>query len=92
MRRFYILTICILTENEIYFVKIKYILLLLVFSFEIAKRVADDSYGLIFGVNLFFALLIQTLTLVIINIFVLNIRQQVDYALTTREIAQLIIQ
>ncbi|XP_017876698.1 thiamine transporter 1-like isoform X2 [Ceratina calcarata] len=37
-------------------------------SFEIAKYVSDDSYGLIFGVNTFFALLLQSvLTAIVLN-------------------------
>lgn len=51
---------------------------LLVCSFEVAKYISEDSYGLVFGVNTFFALLTQSLlTLVVINTLMLNIRQQV---------------
>lgn len=46
-------------------------------SFEVAKHISEDSYGLIFGVNTFFALLAQSLlTFVVVNTFMLNIRQQ----------------
>ncbi|KZC05194.1 Thiamine transporter 2 [Dufourea novaeangliae] len=37
-------------------------------SFEIAKYISEDSYGLIFGVNTFFALLLQSiLTVIVVN-------------------------
>ncbi|XP_035738625.1 thiamine transporter 2-like [Vespa mandarinia] len=37
-------------------------------SFEVAKNISEDSYGLIFGTNIFLALLFQSLlTLVVIN-------------------------
>ncbi|CAD1474843.1 unnamed protein product, partial [Heterotrigona itama] len=37
-------------------------------SFEIAKYISEDSYGLIFGVNTFFALLLQSiLTAIVVN-------------------------
>ncbi|XP_076246763.1 thiamine transporter 2 [Calliopsis andreniformis] len=37
-------------------------------SFEVAKCISEDSYGLIFGVNTFFALLLQTiLTAIVVN-------------------------
>ncbi|KAK2581194.1 hypothetical protein KPH14_007996 [Odynerus spinipes] len=37
-------------------------------SFEVAKYISEDSYGLIFGTNIFFALLFQSLlTLIVIN-------------------------
>ncbi|XP_053978452.1 thiamine transporter 1-like [Hylaeus volcanicus] len=37
-------------------------------SFEIAKHISEDSYGLIFGINTFFALLLQTvLTAIVVN-------------------------
>lgn len=37
-------------------------------SFEVAKYISEDSYGLIFGTNIFFALLLQSLlTLIVIN-------------------------
>ncbi|XP_029674778.1 thiamine transporter 1-like [Formica exsecta] len=46
-------------------------------SFEIAKYISEDSYGLIFGVNTFFALLAQSLlTFIVVNKLMLNIRQQ----------------
>lgn len=53
-------------------------MLSLVYSFEVAKCISEDSYGLVFGINTFFALLMQSLlTLVVINTLMLNIRQQV---------------
>lgn len=56
----------------------KGVLLSLVRSFEVAKYISEDSYGLVFGVNTFFALVTQSLlTLVVVNKLVLNIRQQV---------------
>ncbi|XP_015174418.1 PREDICTED: thiamine transporter 1-like [Polistes dominula] len=37
-------------------------------SFEVAKYISEDSYGLIFGTNIFYALLFQSLlTLIVIN-------------------------
>ncbi|CAL1678513.1 unnamed protein product [Lasius platythorax] len=46
-------------------------------SFEVAKCISEDSYGLIFGVNIFFALLTQSLlTFIVVNKLMLNIRQQ----------------
>ncbi|XP_067207469.1 thiamine transporter 1-like isoform X2 [Linepithema humile] len=45
-------------------------------SFEVAKRISQDSHGLIFGVNMFLALLMQSLILVIVNMLMLDIRQQ----------------
>lgn len=46
-------------------------------SFEVAKYISEDSYGLVFGVNSFFALLPQSLlTFVVLNTLMLNIRQQ----------------
>ncbi|TGZ56617.1 thiamine transporter 2 [Temnothorax longispinosus] len=46
-------------------------------SFEVAKCISEDSYGLVFGMNTFFALLTQSiLTLVVVNTLMLNIRQQ----------------
>lgn len=46
-------------------------------SFEVAKYISEDSYGLVFGVNTFFALLTQSLlTFVVVNTLALNIRQQ----------------
>lgn len=48
------------------------------YSFEVAKCISEDSHGLIFGVNIFLALLMQSLmTLIIVNTFTLDIRQQV---------------
>lgn len=46
-------------------------------SFEVAKHISEDSYGLIFGVNMFFALLMESLlTFVVINKLTLDIREQ----------------
>ncbi|KYN05417.1 PREDICTED: thiamine transporter 1-like [Cyphomyrmex costatus] len=46
-------------------------------SFEVAKCISEDSHGLIFGVNIFLALLMQSLlTFIVINTIMLNIRQQ----------------
>ncbi|XP_023246565.1 thiamine transporter 1-like [Copidosoma floridanum] len=46
-------------------------------NFEVAKRIAKDSKGLIFGINSFFALLFQTiLTLVVIAWLKLHITSQ----------------
>lgn len=47
-------------------------------SFEVAKHISLDSYGLIFGINIFFALVLQTiLTAVVLNSnFDLDIRSQ----------------
>ncbi|XP_050461134.1 thiamine transporter 1-like [Cataglyphis hispanica] len=46
-------------------------------SFEIAKYISEDSYGLIFGVNTFFALLAQSLlTFIVVNKLMLTIQQQ----------------
>ncbi len=36
------------------------------FSFEVARNIKNDSYGLVFGVNTFLALLFQTLLTVIV--------------------------
>lgn len=37
-------------------------------SFEVAKCISEDSYGLIFGINIFFALLLQSLlTAIVLN-------------------------
>lgn len=48
------------------------------FSFEVAKDISEDSYGLIFGVNTFIALLAQSLlTFIVVNELMLDIRQQV---------------
>lgn len=53
-------------------------MLSLIRSFEVAKYISEDSYGLVFGVNTFFALVTQSLlTLVVVNKLMLNIRQQV---------------
>ncbi|XP_076752468.1 thiamine transporter 2 [Xylocopa sonorina] len=42
--------------------------MLTVASFEVAKCISEDSYGLIFGINTFFALLLQSLlTLIVVN-------------------------
>lgn len=51
----------------------------IIYSFEIAKCISEDSYGLIFGVNTFISLLLQTiltLTVVTGNLN-LHIRSQV---------------
>ncbi|TGZ53322.1 thiamine transporter 1-like [Temnothorax longispinosus] len=46
-------------------------------SFEVAKCISEDSHGLIFGVNIFLALLMQSLlTLIVVNTIMLDIRQQ----------------
>lgn len=46
-------------------------------NFEVAKDISEDSYGLIFGVNTFFALLAQSLlTSIVVNKLMLDIRQQ----------------
>ncbi|GAB1865589.1 Thiamine transporter 2 [Camponotus japonicus] len=46
-------------------------------SFEVAKYISEDSYGLIFGVTMFFALLVQSLlTFVVVNKLTLSIRHQ----------------
>ncbi|KAL6263321.1 hypothetical protein P5V15_006119 [Pogonomyrmex californicus] len=46
-------------------------------SFEVAKCISEDSHGLIFGVNIFFALVMQSLlTLIVVNTLMLDIRQQ----------------
>ncbi|KAL0113664.1 hypothetical protein PUN28_012656 [Cardiocondyla obscurior] len=46
-------------------------------SFEVAKYISEDSYGLIFGVNTFFALLTQSLLMiVVVHVLKLDIRQQ----------------
>jgi len=51
---------------------------LLIYSFEVAKCIPEDSYGLIFGVNIFLALLMQSLlTVIVVNTMILDIRQQV---------------
>ncbi|XP_014475852.1 PREDICTED: thiamine transporter 1-like [Dinoponera quadriceps] len=46
-------------------------------SFEVAKYICEDSYGLIFGVNIFVALVAQSLlTLIVVNTLMLDIRWQ----------------
>lgn len=46
-------------------------------NFEVAKDISEDSYGLIFGVNTFIALLAQSLlTFIVVNELMLDIRQQ----------------
>ncbi|XP_012527778.1 thiamine transporter 2 [Monomorium pharaonis] len=46
-------------------------------SFEVAKSISEDSYGLVFGINTFVALLAQSLlTFVVVNTLLLNIREQ----------------
>ncbi|KAL6424323.1 hypothetical protein ACFW04_009848 [Cataglyphis niger] len=46
-------------------------------SFEIAKYISEDSYGLIFGVNTFFALSAQSLlTFIVVHTLTLTIQQQ----------------
>lgn len=47
-------------------------------SFEVAKCISEDSYGLIFGINTFFALLLQSvLTAIVVNgNLKLNLRSQ----------------
>lgn len=56
------------------------IVFLLYFSCEVAKNIPADSYALVFGVNTFMALVVQTLLTVIVNSpmgLTLNIRTQV---------------
>ncbi|KYN13471.1 Thiamine transporter 2 [Trachymyrmex cornetzi] len=54
-----------------------YHVMVTVASFEVAKCISEDSHGLIFGVNIFLALLMQSLlTFVVVNTIMLNIRQQ----------------
>ncbi|XP_026826955.1 thiamine transporter 2 [Ooceraea biroi] len=46
-------------------------------SFEVAKYISEDSYGLIFGVNMFFALASQSLLmLIVVNILELELSRQ----------------
>ncbi|XP_012536072.1 thiamine transporter 2 [Monomorium pharaonis] len=46
-------------------------------SFEVAKCISEDSHGLIFGVNIFLALLMQSLlTFIVVNTIMLDIRHQ----------------
>ncbi|XP_032690025.1 thiamine transporter 1-like isoform X2 [Odontomachus brunneus] len=46
-------------------------------SFEVAKYICEDSYGLIFGMNIFVALAAESLfTFVVVNTLMLNIRWQ----------------
>ncbi|KAK0163219.1 hypothetical protein PV327_006924 [Microctonus hyperodae] len=48
-------------------------------SFEVAKRISDDSFGLIFGVNVFLALTFQSVLTFIVtsgNVLTLDIRTQ----------------
>lgn len=50
-----------------------------------AKHLSEDSYGLIFGTNTFFALLLQSLlTLIVVekDALALGIRSQVEYILS----------
>jgi hypothetical protein len=50
------------------------------FSCEVAKNIPADSYALVFGINTFFTLVLQTCLTVIVNSpvgFMLNIRTQV---------------
>lgn len=51
----------------------------IIYSFEVAKCISEDSYGLIFGINTFFALLLQSvLTAIVVNgNLKLNLRSQV---------------
>eukprot|EP00096_Caligus_rogercresseyi_P003935 TRINITY_DN1788_c0_g1_i1.p1 TRINITY_DN1788_c0_g1~~TRINITY_DN1788_c0_g1_i1.p1 ORF type:complete len:428 (+),score=38.52 TRINITY_DN1788_c0_g1_i1:139-1422(+) len=45
-----------------------YQMLITIASFEVARNIHDDSYGLVFGINTFFALLWQTiLTMVLVD-------------------------
>lgn len=45
-----------------------YHIMVTIASFEVAKCISEDSYGLIFGVNTFFALLLQSLlTAIVVN-------------------------
>ncbi|KYQ56931.1 Thiamine transporter 1 [Trachymyrmex zeteki] len=54
-----------------------YHVMVTVASFEVAKCISEDSHGLIFGVNIFLALLMQSLlTFIVVNTIMLNIRQQ----------------
>ncbi|XP_020287296.1 thiamine transporter 1-like [Pseudomyrmex gracilis] len=46
-------------------------------SFEVAKYISEDSYGLVFGINMFLALVVQSLlTFVVINTLAMSIRPQ----------------
>lgn len=46
-------------------------------SFEVVKNICEDSYGLIFGLNIFFALLFQSiLTFITLNTLGLDVRTQ----------------
>lgn len=52
------------------------------YSFEVAKYLSEDSYALIFGLNTFFALLLQSLlTLIVVSSkgFALDIISQVNF-------------
>lgn len=48
-------------------------------SFEVAKHLSEDSYSLVFGINTFLALVLQSLITFIVaggNVLILDIRQQ----------------
>ncbi|XP_051174614.1 thiamine transporter 2-like [Leptopilina boulardi] len=48
-------------------------------SFEVAKHLSEDSYSLVFGINTFLALVLQSLLTFLVaggNVFILDIRQQ----------------
>ncbi|XP_015119877.1 thiamine transporter 2 [Diachasma alloeum] len=48
-------------------------------SFEVAKKISEDSYGLVFGINILVSLILQTILTYIVTsgrVFKLHIRQQ----------------
>ena len=52
------------------------------FSFEIARQIKPDSCGLVFGVNTFMALALQSLlTLVVVELLMIPPKTQVKYIL-----------
>ncbi|XP_076028355.1 thiamine transporter 1-like [Oratosquilla oratoria] len=62
--------------NYIFF-RVSYQVLITVASFQVAKKLRADSYGLVFGINMFFSLLMQTiLTVVVVDVLLVPIRIQ----------------
>jgi thiamine transporter 2/3 len=53
---------------------------IIIFSAEIAKKLSEDSYALIFGMNMFLALVLQSiLTAVVLSWLQLPPHEQVKY-------------
>ncbi|MPC43054.1 Thiamine transporter 2 [Portunus trituberculatus] len=67
----------IVTYTNYIIFRVSYQVLITIASYQVAKSLREDSYGLVFGINMFMSLLLQSLlTLIVVQVLHLSVHTQ----------------